>query len=258
MIEVSVVIPILNEEELLNNRCPILRNEFNRLFGVDNWAVIFVDNGSVDRSSSVIKEFLRDNPTSKVVYERFPNYGQALKRGLSNVTTEYAYILDIDQFDTQFIAYCWNNRLNYDIFIGSKRLNPSLCSEPKYREILTWGLNCIISLFFKYPGTETHGPKLLNYRNIHQQILSTVSTRGQFDTEFVLRSFFEGKRIVEVPIIYENVRKPRNFMLKKIVRNIYGICKLVLILDKKSRTGELHFESISRKRVISGTSIVDE
>ena len=38
-------------------------------------------------------------------------------------------------------------------------------------------------------------------------------TRGQFDTEFTLKALRGGLDIAEIPIVYQESRKPRNLMI---------------------------------------------
>ena len=81
------------------------------------------------------------------------------------------------------------------------------------------GLNAALQVMFRYSGTDTHGPKLLNRKALNSIIAACRLDRGQFDTELVLRAMRGGKRLVEVPMEYRESRPPRNLMVKKIVES---------------------------------------
>ena len=49
-------------------------------------------------------------------------------------------------------------------------------------------------------------------------IKNSKMTRGQFDTEFTLKALRGGLDIAEIPVVYQESRKPRNFMITKCER----------------------------------------
>ncbi len=254
MFQVSIVIPILNEEFLLRSKLSTLANFFDSIYEENKWLILFVDNGSSDKSSELIDHFIGQNKQCERIFLHKPNYGKALKIGLEGVSTKYACISDIDQLDSCFLSQSWELRDAYDLFIGSKRIDPTLCNEPKFRTFLSWGLNTLINLLFRYPGTETHGPKLINYSSLKDLISICHSGRGQFDTEFVIRSFYSGNKIVEIPTEYQNLRRSRNLMLSKVVRNIIGMYLLKNKLKHLKFKNSPKYSVLERKCVCSNLS----
>ena len=96
--KVSVVVPLLNEDESLRP----LYNEIKKVFkGISSdYELLFVDDGSTDKSLSVIKELARlDN---KIRYFSFrKNYGKsaALQIAFKNVTGDAIITMDADLQD---------------------------------------------------------------------------------------------------------------------------------------------------------------
>jgi len=94
--EISIVIPIYNEQDVL----PAL---FERLYPVmdalqRNYEVIFIDDGSRDRSVALLREqFQRRSDTTRVILLR-ANVGQhsAIMAGFDQVRGEYVITLDAD------------------------------------------------------------------------------------------------------------------------------------------------------------------
>jgi len=249
----SVVMPIRNEAAILWHNAEILAAKFDALAGPGRWKFVLVDNGSTDATPEIIKRMVDRWPPSETVFVATPNYGAALRAGLDRADTPFAATLDVELWDLPFLAWSWKRRDEYDLFIGSRRADPSLCERPRYRWLLSWGLNALLQLFFEFTGTETHGPKLIRMERMRELIGRCVSDRGQYDTEIVLRAIRAGRMIVEVPISNSEVegRKPRNLMLKKIIWNIAAFNRLRGVLRDVPREGPVRYRRFTREDVLA-------
>ena len=67
-------------------------------------------------------------------------------------------------------------------------------------------------------------------KEIIKHVNYTKSDRGQFDVELVLRLIRAGKKIVELPIIHREFRKPKFAIVKKIIWNVIAFYKLKKIM----------------------------
>lgn len=228
--KVSVVVPILNEEDILEQNLAAFAEAMDQAVGHGLWAYVLVDNGSTDRTPEIIEEVLQRIPGSVTVLEPVPNYGNALRAGLAVVETEWAKIIDVEQWDLPFLAWAWKNRDQYDLLIGSKRADPTLNKQSPYRHFLSWGLNALIDLLFRYPGSDTHGPKLIRMAKMRPIFEKCLLSRGQFDAEFTLRAFRSGLWIAEAPVSYREQRPPKNLMFKKIYWNLREFNRLRRVL----------------------------
>jgi glycosyltransferase involved in cell wall biosynthesis len=96
---VSIVIPLLNEEESL----PELTGWIDRVMKEHNYSyeVIFVDDGSKDKSWKVIKELQFSNPAVRGIKFR-RNYGKAaaLNVGFAVATGDVVFTMDADLQDS--------------------------------------------------------------------------------------------------------------------------------------------------------------
>ena len=252
LVLLSVVIPIRNEEPILWHNAGVLGAEFDALVGAGRWKFVLVDNASTDGTPAIIRRIVERWPPSVTIYAPRPNYGAALRAGLGQVDTPYAKILDVELWDLPFLAWAWRHRDEYDLFIGSRRADPSLCVRLRYRWLLSWGLNALLQLFFEFTGTETHGPKLIRMECMADLIARCVSDRGQYDTEIVLRAIRASRRIVEVPISNVEHRKPRTLMLSKIVWNIVALNRLRRVLRDVPREGPVRYRRFTREDVLAG------
>lgn len=254
---ISIIIPLYNERNILIQNLEELGNFYNHLVGVSNWFFILVDNGSTDGTTELVKDAVKRWPLSSAIFLNKPNYGAALKAGLQSATSDWVYMLDIEQWDFPFMEWAWANRKNFDLFLASKRADPLLNNQPPYRRFLSTGLNGLLHLFFGFSGSDTHGPKLLNRRELNSIIQLSQLDRGQFDTELVLRSVRARKLLVEVPIEYRESRPHRNMMLKKIVWNIVALQKLYIVMKKVPYEGYARYYKYTRDEVINCTIITN-
>jgi glycosyltransferase involved in cell wall biosynthesis len=250
-IPISIVIPVFNEQNILTENLENLARHFDNLVGQGNWHFILVDNGSTDRTPDLVRAALERWPPSRLVQLTEPNYGAALKAGLRSATTKWVYMLDVEQWDVPFMTWAWANRNLYDVFIASKRADPTINFQQSYRRLLSAGLNGVLQVLFGFSGTDTHGPKLLNRESLEPIIRVCQLDRGQFDTELVLRAARGRKRIVEVPVEYRESRPHRNLMFKKIVWNLIALRRLHYVMRDVPFEGYVQHYRFTREDVLA-------
>lgn len=248
---VSIVIPLYNEQQILNDNLEKLARFLDRMLGAGNWLFILVDNGSTDATPQLVKEATERWPQSRGIRLFKPNYGEALKAGLRSARTKWVYMLDIEQWDLPFMAWAWKNRNLYDMFIASKRADPTINFQQPYRKFLSCCLNGLLQLLFGFSGADTHGSKLLNRISLMHHIDACVLDRGQFDTELVIRAFRSGHRLIELPAEYRESRPPRNLMIKKIVWNLFAIRRLYYVMKNVPFLGHVRYYRVTREDVLA-------
>jgi glycosyltransferase involved in cell wall biosynthesis len=248
---VSIVIPVFNEQAILMANAEALARYLDNTVGARHWLYIFVNNGSRDETPALLERVRERWPLSLIINLEKPNYGAALKTGLRAATTKWVYMLDIEQWDLPFMTWAWNNRHRYDLLIASKRADPTLNFQPPYRRFLSTGLNAALQLLFRYSGTDTHGPKLLNRESLNAIIAKCELDRGQFDTELVLRAMRNSKRLVEVPVEYRESRPPRNLMIKKIFWNLVALRRLQHAMRDVPFEGQVRYYRFPREDVLA-------
>jgi glycosyltransferase involved in cell wall biosynthesis len=248
---VSVVIPVFNEEAVLMANAEALASHLDDVVGEGHWFFTFVDNGSTDATPALLGRIVERWPLSHVLTLRKPNYGAALKSGLRAATTKWVYMLDIEQWDLPFMTWAWHNRHQYDLFVASKRADPTLNFQRPYRKFLSAGLNVVLQVLFGYSGTDTHGPKLIDCESLKAIIAKCELDRGQFDTELVLRAIRGAKRLVEVPVEYRESRPHRNLMIKKIFWNVAALLRLRQVMREVPFEGQIRYYRVAREDVLA-------
>jgi glycosyltransferase involved in cell wall biosynthesis len=119
--EVSVVIPVYNEEEnlspLLQGIVPVM-NTLGRTY-----EIIIVDDGSTDRSLLLLKELANKYPSLRII-KLIKNEGQsaALDAGFKLATGKSIVTLDADlQYDPADIPRILKGLENYDVVCGWRK-----------------------------------------------------------------------------------------------------------------------------------------
>jgi glycosyltransferase involved in cell wall biosynthesis len=253
-IAVSVIVPIYNEEQTLAAAMETLAAHFDRILGVGVWQFVLVNNGSADKSGEIIEDVRARWPATLAVFEKTPNYGLALRAGIAAARAPWIHLIDVEQWDMPFLAWAWANRNSYDLFIASKRADPTLNRQHMVRRILSWGLNALLQLLFQFSGTDTHGPKFINRTTLQPILDVCVMDRGQYDTEIVLRSVRAGYRIVEAPMPYAEQRPPRKAIIKKIVWNMFAMNRMRGVMRKVPYTGPTRIWRVAREDVLAAAS----
>jgi glycosyltransferase involved in cell wall biosynthesis len=248
---VSIVVPLYNEENFLQDNADSLAHIFDGVVGHGRWSFILVENGSTDATATLADAVAARYPPSRSLHLPKPNYGVALKTGLQAATTKWVYLLDIEQWDLPFITWAWRNRECYDALIASKRADATINHQHFYRRLLSCGLNGLLQVLLQYTGTDTHGPKLLNRASLQAIINACELDRGQYDTELVLRAIRSQKRIIEAPSEYRELRPNRNWMVKKIFWNLWALTRLVKIMKTVPHEGLARYYRVAREDVLA-------
>jgi len=255
--KLSVVIPVFNEEALLEERVCCFVATLDDVIGVGCWEMRLIDNGSTDNTASIIDDLTNRWPNVIGHSLPSPNYGLAIRHGVTKSDHVFVFIVDLDQWDDAFIQWAWRYRLSYDLILSSKRADASINRQSRSRFILSWGLNALLQLLFAFPGSDTHGQKLIDSQSLKHILSQTRADRGQYDVELVVRTLRAGKRIIELPVPYSEMRPRRNALIKKVVWNIWALSKLAWRL-RALETNPGRLRRISRLDVETGQDFGDD
>ena len=196
-IEVSVVLPCLNEEETVAACVEKARTWFKRS-GVHG-EVIVVDNGSIDRSR---EEALRAG--ARVIDEPRRGYGAAHLRGFAEARGKFIVMADADDtYDLlQLSPLIDPLRNGYDMTVGNRlgNLRPGAMSW-SHRFVGTPAITLLLRLFAgSHVGDSQCGLRAFT-REAYQQ-MELRSPGMELASELILKAFRRGLNVAEVPIPY--------------------------------------------------------
>lgn len=165
---ISIIIPILNEEENILPLYNKLTKVFDGFKGKYECEIIFIDDGSKDRSLDVIKSLADCDPRIKFV-EFSRNFGKeiALSAGIHFCKGDAAIMIDGDlqhppEIMSEFIKK-WRD--GYDVVIGVRRENRS---EKLIKRIGSFWFYKIINFI----GEEKLTPNATDYRLLDKKVIA--------------------------------------------------------------------------------------
>ena len=197
-IEVSVVLPCLNEEDSIG----VCINKIKDVFAREsiNGEIIVADNGSIDRSKEIA-----ESCHAKVVSEIRRGYGAAYLCGLREASGEYIIIADSDNtydfYDIPKFIACLRD--GYDFVIGSRfkgRIQKGAMSW-SHRYIGNPILSGICRLFFHTKLSDIHcGMRAFTHDAYRRMGLMALGM--EFATEMVVAALRNRLKVYEIPINY--------------------------------------------------------
>ncbi len=219
--DVSLVIPVYNEEDNLAPLYQKIKEAMDSL-GKD-YEVIFVDDGSQDKSPQILDSLAQKDPRVKVIHFR-RNFGQtaALAAGFEMAQGEVVITLDADlQNDPSDIPRLLEKmEEGYDVVSGWRkdRQDPFLS-----RTLPSLVANWLIS---KVTGVELHdyGCTLKAYR---REVVKELNLYGELHRFLPALASWMGVKIAEIPVTHH----PRRFGQSKygITRTFRVILDLILV-----------------------------
>jgi glycosyltransferase involved in cell wall biosynthesis len=230
----SIVIPVYNEASHIEDHVSRFWRELGsaRDLVAEIW---LVENGSTDGSYDACQRLARLVPSILRIHQvSFPSYGEAVRQGVLRATAEVTMILESDAMDIDFFhsALAHLESGTADFVVGSKRHPQSIDSRPYKRRLLTRLFNLWLKVFFRFPGTDTHGLKAIR-TEVARHLCGFSITRGEvFQTEIVLLAHKLSYRVVEVPVHLNETRRTRVSIVRRLPKVIGIVGELKKSLDR--------------------------
>jgi glycosyltransferase involved in cell wall biosynthesis len=226
----SVVIPVYNEESIIASAAEELRQGLDAR-GLD-YEIIFAENGSRDATPRILEELCAKNPRLRWFHSERPNYGSALKAGLSMARGTYVICDEIDLCDLTFYdaALPRLERGEADMVVGSKAAKGASDQRPLVRRAATRVHNKLLKVALGFKGTDTHGLKAFRREALVPVIQKCVVDMDVFASEFVIRAWREGLRVMEIPIQLHEKRQPSIHLFKRVPNVLKNVGKLFYVI----------------------------
>ena len=228
----SIVIPIFNEEEILEESTNAIFSLCKRM-EID-FEIIFSENGSTDKTKAIAEELTNKHPEIKIISNPEPNYGNALKTGFKIAKNDLVVSFDIDYYSESFLSEALKLESEYSGITASKRLGSSEDGRRFIRRLATNFFVILLKTFFGTKLSDTHGMKAIKKTEIEKFLPQVVSTQDIFDTELLIRIEKNGGKIKEIPAKVNEIRPSVSLIYKRIPRTLKSLIKLRIIFYKES------------------------
>jgi glycosyltransferase involved in cell wall biosynthesis len=226
MPQISIVIPIYNEEGILHASVVDLRERLSPLRW--DYEVILAENGSKDRTVAIARDLSQKYPEVRVLSVGEPNYGKAMKLGILESRGEFVLCDEIDLCDTEFhqraIGLLSTGQL--DMVIGSKLIEGAEDDRPWARHAASLLYTNLLRVTLGFRGTDTHGLKAFRRSALIDIAADCLVDRDVFASEFVIRAYRAKLRIEEIPVRVVEKRPPSINLLKRVPNVLKNLIKL--------------------------------
>src|SRR5207248_2790614 len=198
-VEVSVVIPCLNEEDTLGS-CIEKARQALREHNITG-EIIVADNGSTDSSRTIAQQ-----EGARVVMVKEPGYGSVLMGGIAAATGRFVIIGDADaSYDFLEIPNIIKKlREGFDLVQGCRLPSGGGSIQPGAMPFLhRWVGNPLFSFlvrrWFNAPINDVYCG-LRGFSKTMYPRIDQLCTGMEFATEMIIKASLHGEKIVEVPI----------------------------------------------------------
>lgn len=121
MKELALVMPVYNEEEILEN----VINDWTNVFeGLDiDFEILAYNDGSKDKSLEILRKNAENNSRLIVRDKKNSGHGPTILQGYRDCVENYEWIFQTDsdnELGTEGFVELWKNRCDYDFLIGKR------------------------------------------------------------------------------------------------------------------------------------------
>jgi dolichol-phosphate mannosyltransferase len=194
--DISVVLPVMNERENVSELLPRLKSIMGR--EKLSFEIIVIDGKSTDGTREVATAL-----GARVVPERTPGYAGALTTGLAEATGDYVLTLDADMsHEPDFVTKMWRARHRGDIVIASRYARGGVAYTGFFRKRLSDFLNFALRRLLSMPVGDLSSGFRLYRREAVQEDLKLDSQNFEIQEEILVKAYARGYSITEVPFVY--------------------------------------------------------
>ena len=229
----SIVFPLYNEAQRLFYTIKDIER-FSKKKIIKNIEYIFVDDGSTDNSTQILKKFFKKKKFSKfrlIKIKKNLGKGNALKKGISLAKNEWILTLDTDISVSLLQLNDWIKKKyikkNVFIYFGSRTLKSSKIEFKIHRHILGFVFTFLLKILFQVNIKDTQcGFKL--YKNKTAKLLfKKVKDKGYVhDVEVVLLSKKYNFTIKELPVAWTHRDDSKLNLLTDTFKMFYNLIKI--------------------------------
>lgn len=228
----SLIIPCYNEGLKLTLNIQEVKGYLKEK-GISEYEIIIVNDGSVDNTLQTLHRVEKEMDKVKVVsYDKNRGKGYAVKKGIEKSTGEWIIFMDAD-LSTKLTAI--EEVLNkskddkYDVIIGSRRHKDTILSKPQNlpRKIVGKTCSLLTNIIIPLNIKDTQcGFKAFKGDFAREMISVQTLERFAFDVEYLYISKINNKKILEIPVVWENDEDSKVSVVKSSIKFFSDLLKL--------------------------------
>lgn len=232
----SIVIPSYNEERNLKKKVLEEVGDYLESLKIP-FEVIIVDDGSSDKSVSLISEYIADKKNFHLIQNSHGGKANAVMTGMLKATGEIILFTDMDQATpiNQIEKFIPKFEEGFDIVIGSRQ---GRRGAPIIRKLSAWGFSVLRVIILGLPFKDTQcGFKAFSKVSVDKIIPKIKNEWGivhfkggavnaGFDVELLYLAKKYGFKIAEVGVEWNYVDTERVQVVKDAIAAIYDMSRI--------------------------------
>tara|TARA_Y100000310_G_C20675155_1_gene812609 strand:- start:397 stop:1158 length:762 start_codon:yes stop_codon:yes gene_type:complete len=200
--ELSLVLACYNEADIFNASM----KKIEKFFTNQNYSyeLIFVDDNSMDNTAELIKKFAKGKKNVKTFFhEKNQGRGKTVSEGIKTAKGKIVGFIDIDLEVPieQAIPLIEEIKNSTDVAIGKRIYVTKIWAIHRHILSKAYSLFSRVLLSHSFSDTEA-GFKFFNRKKILPILSKTKENHWFWDTEIVLRPYFAGLKVKEVPVLF--------------------------------------------------------
>lgn len=212
----SIVVPALNEEEIIQESIEEMIDEFSKK--KISYEIIVVNNGSTDRTQEILEKLAKKRKTLKVLNLKEMGFGLALIEGFRIAKGDYiGYNCADGQVPPSEITRIYEFALKYNWDVAkADRLTKY---KKVYRRLLSRVYNLIAKLLFFIPVSDINGYPLIMKRKVYESMdlkMKNFTIQIEIQHKAIKNNF----KIKEIPIVYEERKAGKDKVNIKVILNM--------------------------------------
>lgn len=201
--KVLIVVPVYNEEAILEKNILELFEFCLQNLPKDNWQIIIADNKSSDQSSEIAEKLAKKD---RIEYLFIPQKGKggAIRLAWQKFRADIYFFMDADlsvdlEALLRFLSFIKEGTC--DLAIGSRSVKEARLKRTFVRKTLSYFLNLFLKIIFG-SSVKDHpcGFKAVNKKVVNELLPLIKNNDWFFDTELLLWAQKRGFKIKELPV----------------------------------------------------------
>lgn len=226
----SIVIPVYNEESRIPKTIEVVFSFFEHC-GVSN-EIIFVDDGSTDRTNTILEKYREKYNFVVVSYKENRGKGYAVREGVKRAQGDWIVFFDIDLATplSEFSHLLTFLQPNDMVVIGSRRLQGAEVKkgESRIRTFLGRGFTKLSNILVPGISDFTCGFKCFSKEAVDIIFPRAHINRWGFDTELLYIAHLKKLSLREMPVTWMHDEDSRVNVGKAVVSSFKELGQIFL------------------------------
>ncbi len=232
IMELSLILPIYNQYDNLKENFSEIYGSLKREFGLGNFEIVIIDDGSTDRSYELEKVLAKKRGVVLLPRKKNGGKGSALKVAIPRCRGRVMGFIDPDlAVPMRYVKPAVDKVLEgHDVVVGSKYVAGAKHSRKLHRLIISRGSNLIVKLVLGSKVTDlTCGLKFWSSSYIKKHLHELKDDRWFFDGELVIMAERHGVVPYEIPVEWKESERS-TFKARYILGFLWAVFEMRLRL----------------------------